>query len=201
MCLSNLSVIGKAMQNYRFATGRFPAAAICDANGKPLLSWRVAILPYTEDYYQLYRHFHLNEAWDSPHNNPLVKQMPHIFQCPSEDLSKGHTTFQVVVDPRSVFTGKPSGISPGMITEKEWETLMVVEATHAVPWSKPEDLSLASGGPRFGIGSKRPGRLYAVMADVVCRAIDNSSDFPIDPEILKALITRNGREEIPESLW
>ena len=41
--------------------------AICDKDGKPLLSWRVTILPYIE-HSMLYREFKLDEAWDSPHN-------------------------------------------------------------------------------------------------------------------------------------
>ncbi len=35
------------MLNYHDTQGgRLPASAITDKNGKPLLSWRVAILPY-----------------------------------------------------------------------------------------------------------------------------------------------------------
>ena len=43
---NNLKLVGLAMHNYREAHGRFPAPAIQGPDGKPLLSWRVAILPY-----------------------------------------------------------------------------------------------------------------------------------------------------------
>ena len=43
-CVNNLKQIGLAMHNYHSIYGQFPPAAITDKNGKPLLSWRVAIL-------------------------------------------------------------------------------------------------------------------------------------------------------------
>ena len=47
-CVNNLKQIGLAMHNYESANGVFPPAAITDKQGKALLSWRVAILPYIE---------------------------------------------------------------------------------------------------------------------------------------------------------
>ena len=49
-CLNNLKNIALGLccfANSR-GEGHFPAAAITDKNGKPLLSWRVAILPQLE---------------------------------------------------------------------------------------------------------------------------------------------------------
>src|SRR5215207_4436939 len=43
---NNLKIIGLALHNYHDHTTTFPPGAICDQQGKPLLSWRVAILPY-----------------------------------------------------------------------------------------------------------------------------------------------------------
>ena len=45
-CVNNLKQIALAMLNYESANGAFPKPAITDKDGKPLLSWRVAILPY-----------------------------------------------------------------------------------------------------------------------------------------------------------
>ena len=52
----------------------FPPAAIRSKDGKPLLSWRVAALPYLEQK-PLYDKFHLDEPWDSPHNKALLKEI------------------------------------------------------------------------------------------------------------------------------
>ena len=49
-------------------------------NGTPLLSWRVAILPYLgESEKALYGQFKLSEPWDSPHNKALLAKMPKVY--------------------------------------------------------------------------------------------------------------------------
>ena len=78
---NNLKQVGLAMYNYREAHGRFPAPAIQGPDGKPLLSWRVAILPYLSEN-ELYQSFKLDEPWDSPHNKPLLERMPQLFAPP-----------------------------------------------------------------------------------------------------------------------
>jgi hypothetical protein len=67
--------IGRAIEAYRAEHGHYPQAAIYDKAGKPLLSWRVAILPY-QDEEALYKEFRLDEPWDSPHNKSLIARMP-----------------------------------------------------------------------------------------------------------------------------
>ena len=47
-----------------------PRQAIYSKDGKPFLSWRVALLPYLEQI-PLYNKFKLDEPWDSPHNKAL----------------------------------------------------------------------------------------------------------------------------------
>src|SRR5207302_1956982 len=78
---NNLKQMALATINYADAFGRAPAAAICDKNGKPLLSWRVAILPFIEQD-NLYKQFHLDEPWDSDHNKKLLARMPNVYALP-----------------------------------------------------------------------------------------------------------------------
>jgi len=191
-CTNNLKQIALAMLNYESANGCFPPAATYDADGKPLLSWRVLILPYLEQG-NLYNQFHLDEAWDSPNNKPLGDRLLNVFHCPSQVVPPGLTTYEVVVDPRSLFTGKPSGVPIGAVTDGLSNTLLVVEGAVPVPWSKPGDLSLASGEPLLGMGSKHPGGLNVLTADGSVRFFKNS----ISPQVLKAMATCNGGEVIP----
>ena len=64
---ANLKLIAWAFYNYHGAYGCFPPQAILGNDGQPLLSWRVAILPFLAqpDYYLRFRR---DEPWDSKHN-------------------------------------------------------------------------------------------------------------------------------------
>jgi Protein of unknown function (DUF1559)/Domain of unknown function (DUF4190) len=194
-CVNNMKQLALAMQNYESVYGCFPPAATYDAAGKPLLSWRVLILPFLEQE-TLYNQFHLNEAWDSPHNKPLADQMPNMFACPSKQLAKGWTTYEAVVDPHSMFTGKPSGVPLNSVTDGTPDTILVVESKNPVFWSKPDDLPLSSKDPMLGMGSEHAGGFGAAMANGTVRFIGNS----ISQESIKALVTRDRSDPVPD-LW
>jgi len=194
-CVNNLKQIALAMHNYVSVYGCFPPAATYDADGKPLLSWRVLVLPYLEQE-TLYSQFHLDEAWDSPHNKPLADQMPSMFTCPSKPLAKGLTTYEVIIDSHSMFTGKRSGVPLKSVTDGSPNTLLVVESKNPVFWSKPDDLPLLYKDPMLGIGSAHASGSNAAMADGSVRFIQNS----ISPGVLRALVTRDGKEPVPD-LW
>ena len=65
----NCTFIGMAIANYVDATGHLP-------HDVGRLSWRVEVLKYwgTEEL-SLYKKFHLDEPWDSPHNKPLIAEI------------------------------------------------------------------------------------------------------------------------------
>ena len=94
-CINNLKQIGLAMHNYHARHKTFPPAYTVDKDGKPLLSWRVLILPYLEQD-ALYKEFHLDEPWDSEHNRALIDRMPTTYLCPggsSKRADRGKTTY------------------------------------------------------------------------------------------------------------
>jgi hypothetical protein len=98
-----LRTLGQALENYQAAYNHLPAPAIVSADGKPLLSWRVAILPFIEQD-ALFKAFHLEEAWDSPHNKKLIERMPSVY-APVKKTPRPHETwFQFIVGPGAVFT-------------------------------------------------------------------------------------------------
>ncbi len=89
--INNLKQLVLAMHNYHDVYGQFPADATYDKAGKPLLSWRVAILPYIEQD-NLYKQFHLDEPWDSDHNKKLLEQMPPLYGFGDATAAKNHET-------------------------------------------------------------------------------------------------------------
>ena len=83
-CVNNCKQIVLAFHNYHQQARQLSARILSHSkDGKPLLSWRVLILPFL-DQQALYDQFHLDEPWDSPHNRTLIAKMPAIFRCPAE---------------------------------------------------------------------------------------------------------------------
>jgi prepilin-type processing-associated H-X9-DG protein len=193
-CVNNLKMIGLAMHNYESSYGCFPPAATFDADGEPLLSWRVLILPFVEEK-NLYDQFHLDEPWDSPHNQALAASMPKVFTCPSEPPAPtpNQTTYAVVIDPHSMFTGKAEVVRIASITDGTSNTLLVTESKNPVPWTQPEGLTLNSTNPQFDMGSKHPGGWNVLMADGSVRFFKTSQ---VSEPLLKALVTRDGNEVV-----
>ncbi len=195
-CVNNLKQIALAMHNYHAATNGFPAAAITDKQGKPLLSWRVAILPYL-DQQELYNKFKLDEPWDSPNNKPLIAEMPNLFACSTRQGAgePGLTPYRGIVGQGAFFDLKQP-VSMNAITDGTSNTLMVVEASEAVAWTKPDEIVFKpdddQAPPLFGFGSNHPGGFNAAMADGSVRFFKTS----INPLVLKALITRAGGEVV-----
>src|SRR6516225_223840 len=96
------------MHNYHDTHHQFPPAAVCGKDGKPLLSWRVLILPYIEAG-SLYEQFKLDEAWDSPHNLPLLGKMPLNYAPPKHKAGRVppyYTVCHVFVGKGAAFEGQ-----------------------------------------------------------------------------------------------
>jgi hypothetical protein len=145
---NNLKQIGLAIHSYHDVHGKFPAD-ITDKDGKPLLSWRVAILPYLEQD-NLYKQFKLDEPWDSEHNRKLSQQVVKVFESPNVKARKaaakegekpfGQTDYLGVSGPGTMFDPTGEGLTFAGVTDGLSNTVMVVETGDPVPWAKPGDL-------------------------------------------------------------
>jgi prepilin-type processing-associated H-X9-DG protein len=147
---NNLKQFALAMHNYHDTNGQIPGA-ICDKDGKPLLSWRVAILPYIEQD-NLYRQFHLDEPWDSEHNKPLIEKMPKIFEIPGAVGQKpGQTHYRTFVGEKGSWKKYSDTINLAAIPDGTSNTWMIGESEDAVTWTKPDEI-LADGktAPKLG---------------------------------------------------
>jgi tetratricopeptide (TPR) repeat protein len=185
---NNLKQVALAMHNFHDTYNHFPTA---DGNGesgegkKTGLSWRVHILPYLEQA-ELYNQFHLDEAWDSPHNMALVSQMPDVFKVQGVD-QPGMTTMHVFASPNTPFDPeKPTGIRD--IIDGTSNTIMAVVAgpETAAPWTKPGGLTLDSANPVGALGTTGP-----VFPVAFCDGSVKNISVNVDPQVLSNLIQFN----------
>ncbi len=207
-CKMQLRYIGLALQQYHDAHGCFPPAHIADANGRPMHSWRVLILPYLEQG-SLYDQYRFDEPWDGPHNRLLADKMPDVYRCPDDspsDVGSQMTSYLAVVGPEAAWKGAKR-VSRADITDGPQNTLLVVESHQSgIHWMEPRDLhttqmSVGINPPHGqGIGSghysKNPrdssGSAMCLLADGQVQRLDG--DLP--PHTVRALLTISGGEDV-----
>lgn len=177
--LQEACVCGKAIAlsiiSHESAKKHYPMVYSVDAQGRPLLSWRVHMLPYLQESV-LYRQFHLDEPWDSPHNLSLLPKMPAVFQSSGLTLPEGYTCWLAPVSKDSVIVrpedanpyGRDTpGIRNGDLNMGSALTILVIEvnAEAAVPWTAPFDYDYSPDPPLRHVGGNRRGEVISVWAD------------------------------------
>jgi len=199
-CNNNLKQIALAFHNYHDVYKCFPPAVITDKDGKPMRSWRVAILPYMEQQ-ALYNRYNFKEPWDGPNNRLLAGTVVPTYRCPSDAGSNPTETNYVMITGKGTIGGLPNEIV-GLkdITDGASNTILVVEVTGTgINWMEPKDLTLEelslrlNDGSGKGIGSRHPGGANVALADGSVRFISAS----LDPETLRRLIIRNDDQAVP----
>jgi hypothetical protein len=212
--VAKLRQIGVALYTVHDLGGRFPVG-ILGQNGQLGLSWRVSLLPYLGEE-ALYKQFKRNEPWDSEHNKALVAKMPKVFEAPGTIVGNGKTFLRSFSGPRAFLPAPPVGPKgapsnpwayqpPGThvtglrvtgIPDGTSNTLMVVEATEPVEWTKPEDLTFtdrgpgAPEGPLPKLGGLFTGGFHGLMCDGEVRFYSAN----LSEKKLRALITVSGGE-------
>lgn len=188
---NNLKQIGLAMHNYHSVYGKLPAASSSDQDGNPLLSWRVAILPFIEEQ-ELYERFHLDEPWDSPHNIELMDEMPDLFKDPSIDLPPGQTIYHAPVEATALYQSPTDQPRFRDVLDGLSNTLMAFEGAgdSAVPWTQPVKTNIDLSDPLASTGDTLPGGFHVLMGDGSVQFLTNG----IDPAVLSKMITRSAKD-------
>jgi hypothetical protein len=164
-------------------------------DGKPLLSWRVLLLPFIEQD-ELYKQFHLDEPWDSPNNIRLLDRMPATYAAPGHKkalIPPNHTVCHVFIGKGTAFEG-PCGLRlKDDFPDGTSNTLLFVEVGEPVPWTKPEDIVYDPAGPLPPLRGLFKDGFRACTADGSRRFVR----YDMPEESLRAIITRNGGEKVP----
>jgi hypothetical protein len=189
---NKLKVLGLAMHCYHEDYRRFPPAVLRDprlGDRAPPYSWRVALLPYLGEA-RLFSQYRRDEPWDSPTNKALLVQMPGVFALPgSVRAADGFTHYQVLVGPGTAFERPDLRLSlAGGFPRGAAQTILAVEATVPVPWTKPEDLSYTPDGPLPKVGGLVGSGFHALFADGSVRWIEAEQQ----ESALRTLVPRHG---------
>ncbi len=186
---NRMKAISLAILNHESARGHLPAGANYDKQGKPLLSWRVHILPFLEDEgsLSLYKQFHLDEPWDSPHNRALIKKMPDAFASDAQIASKGMTSFLAVFGDGTIFPPK-RGLRLHEIIDGTSNTISFVKANgaSATVWTRPDDLSFADKKLLSKVVGAQTEGFLAAFVDGSNSLLSGSTD----DETLRSLLNR-----------
>jgi RNA polymerase sigma factor (sigma-70 family) len=217
----NLKEIARAATDYHSAHNVYPTAAIYGTDNQPLLSWRVALLPYLHEN-ELYQQFHLNEPWDSPHNRALASRMPAVFETPAAPAPSGQTRIRGFVGKGAVFDPTltavevkavvgadkaagpddarpreyPRGVTIAEIPDGTAGTVLAAVARDATPWTKPGDLPFVPGQQVLSsvLDDSNPRGYVLFMCNGAIHLLKKNY---ADSQVFQAMITRAGGEIYP----
>jgi hypothetical protein len=189
---NNLKQLALAMITYADANGgRLPPPCIFGKDGRPLYSWRVALLPYLGEE-KLHAQLKLDEPFNSPQNGPLLSRMPRVFETPGADVPAGHTCFQVFFGPTTPFTPGAGTRYPAGFKDGTSNTILIVEAARPLPWAAPGEIVYSDQvSPLDQISKRAPQGALAAFADGAVKRLPPK----LSEKTLRALITPAAGDE------
>jgi hypothetical protein len=191
--INNMKHIALSFHNTHDVYKAFPTPANYDTEGKPLLSWRVHVLPFVDEG-KLYREFRRDEPWDSEHNKKLIERMPAVYRRPFAAANTTKTPYQMPIGEKTVFQpGKKTTIRDIRDGTAKTIGLVEVDPEHEVIWTKPDDWEVNWADPTKGLTGGPGDSFVAGFLDGSVRAIVET----IDKDHLRGLLTGNGGEPLP----
>ena len=167
---------------------------IKDADGKPLLSWRVAILKFMgEPEQELYEKFKIGEAWNSKHNIQLLDKMPDVYR--NARFNSSTKTVYLGFDGEGTMFESNKTIGFANIRDGSSNTLFVAQLNRqsAIEWSKPADIKFTPGTAVSQLAETEKGFIVVASCDgsAAFTSLEN-----IDAEEMEHFIQRNDGEVI-----
>lgn len=199
-CKKSLKQIGLALHNYHDKYSCFPPAIVLGPDGKRWHSWRALILPFLDEP-ELAKQYRFDEPWNGPNNSRLLPKCPKSLRCYKADelgLDPSHTSYLTVVGSETSWPGTES-LRLSEIPDGHSNTVAVVEVREAgIAWLAPVDLSFADAlATPSNFSGLRPssvheGGCHVLLFDGTVRFVNSE----IAPDIWRALLTRDGGEEV-----
>ncbi len=199
ICMNHHKQIALSFHNYHDTYSYFPSNTYAD-DGSELHSWRTHVLPYVE-MQNLHDRCNRDEPWSAPENAFMQDIEIATYMCPSNPSMPGTANYLTIfanptTKPQPLLT-KGVNVRFSDVMDGTSNTLMAVETAGSVQWVAVDDLSyetmpksVSSGAGASGISSMHPGGANVSLADGSTRFLSST----ISPDVLDALITRDGGE-------
>jgi len=183
-CASNLKTIGRAIDAYSREHGSLPPPFSVDADGHPLHSWRVLLLPYLDDVAAAGA-IDVEKRWDDPANATAGLATAEPYRCPSLRAPAGTTTYHLVVSPEGLVHPDRSATREEAASADR-NTILVIEVPEgrAVPWMGGGDAGL-----EVLMGSDEGCHAGGVMALFADGSIDFLPIGSLPLDVRRSLIT------------
>jgi hypothetical protein len=135
---NNLKQLALAIHNYHDINKCLPPAVVTDADGNPLYSGRVLLLPYLEQQH-IYDMWDKTQPWDSEANRPLSVIMIPTFRDPADTGPPGQTSYLFVSGAGTMFEAGQN-ITFAKVLDGTSTTMMLVEVKGSgINWAQPKD--------------------------------------------------------------
>jgi len=123
---------------YYEKNGTFPPTKYQLIPDGPEHSWRVLLLPYTDEYYQKqYEQYDFSQEWDSPNNLKAVGGMPCFDYFSSMDAEDKDITIYLAIGDNDIWPShKP--LKSYLITKGKDRFLVVEYPDSKIHWMEPK---------------------------------------------------------------
>lgn len=201
LCIQNLEKIAAALNNYALDHGSYPPPTTYAADGQPLHSWRVLILPYL-GYQEWYDQYRLDEPWSSTHNQKLAFKTPNEYLSPA--ATPGFTSscsYFLITGPGTLFP-QSGPLGPNDVVDDPGKTMLLVESAtpplSTLQWIEPGDFKI--GTLTFQVGSDVGG---SHAEGVTMATVDGTGHWlagSTPAGVFRALISPRGGEAIRDDV-
>ena len=196
-CRDNIRKLTTAIHDYESKHGHIPPPYSIAADGTPLHSWRVLLLPFLGEK-SLYDEIDLNKPWDDPVNIPFHDQMPEVYCCASIKYyskwrSTGNTTAYIVVlgSGTAWDANNPPSLNQILNSDGISKTIAIIESeNHRIPWMSTNDPNTTTFLDNLDFSRPHNGLLNSSMFDSSTQDLSNNLDLE---QISDMLILDDGK--------